>query len=140
MPSRTEQPILQAYRAGKDFLFKIENARATAPSITPIQFYHHQPEPPDRTKWLYYPSPPRFYEHWGGETTLLGFPIDREHSGFLAKFYIGFDGRAFEHQQNREQDWVGGTVEFKATRDGAIADQTYAPHIREGYVLKIYVR
>ena len=140
VPKGTDQPILRAYIDGKDFLFTIENTRATAPSLLPIQYYFHQPEPPEQTTWLYYPSTARFYEHWGGKTTVLGFPIDRSDSGFLVDFDIGFAGAAFQQAENRAKDWVGGTVEFRTTRDGTFASETYAPHIKEGYVLKIYVR
>ena len=79
----TDQPILQAYEAGKDFLFVIEYEGPVAlESIVPIQFYFHQPEPPvdaeseiARTV-LYYPSPPSWYEHWGPKTNIVG-KIDR---------------------------------------------------------------
>ena len=140
VPKGTDQPILRAYINGKDFLFTIENSRATAPSLLPIQYYFHQPQPPEQTTWLYYPSTARFYEHWGGETTILGFPIDRSDSGFLVDFDIGFAGAAFQQPENRAEQWVGGTVEFRTTRDGTFASDLYAPHIKEGYVLKIYVR
>lgn len=137
-------PILEAYADSKDFLFVIENPDRD--SIWPIQFYFAQPEEPfdDESEYartvLYYPCPPRWYEHWGRETNFIGQPIDRSESGFIADLDLGFAGRNFQHEDNRSQDWVGGAVKFGATRDGQWWHQTYAPHIKEGYVLKIYVR
>lgn len=139
-----EQPILKAYALGKDFLFVIEHEKTD--TIWPIQFIFAQPEIPfdeesDSTRAvLYYPCPPRWYDHWGRETNYIGQPIDRSESGFIADLDLGFPGRDFEHEDNRSQRWVGGTVKFGATRDGQLWNSTYAPHIKEGYILKIYVR
>ena len=138
-----DQPILQAYADGKDFLFVIENPDIN--SIWPIQFYFAQPEVPfdDESESarvvLYYPCPPRWYEHWGPETNLVG-TINRSESGFVADFDLGFAGWNFDHKDNSSQRWVGGSVKFGATRDGQFWHSTYAPHIKGGYVLKIYVR
>ena len=138
----TDQPLLRAYIDGKDFLFVIENSRDNEfwHSVSPIQFYFHQPEPPNKRAVLYYPSKQGWYEHWGGKTTVVGFPIDRSASGLYVKFDIGFAGSNFKNPDNREKQWVGGTVEFRTTRDGLFASSTHAPHIKDGFVLKIYVR
>lgn len=143
----TDQPILQAYAAGKDFLFVIENSRDNKffHSVSPIQFYFHQPEPPADAESeiartvLYYPSPPSWYEHWGPETNIAG-KIDRSRSGFVMDIDLGTPGWKFTHADNRAKAWVGGSVKFGATRDGIGWHSTYAPHIKTDYVLKIYVR
>lgn len=140
-----EPSILQAYADGKDFLFVIENPDIN--SILPIQFYFAQPKKPwddeseEARTLLYYPSPPgRWYEHWGPETNFIGLPIDRSESGLFVDLDLGFAGRNFQHEDNRSQDWVAGSVVFRTTRDGVFANGTYAPHIKDGWVLKIYVR
>ena len=144
-----ESLILQAFADGKEFLFVIDNADPRdLPSTEPTQFYFAQPEgitglvvdgdgkPLSARVDLFYPSPPRWYDHWGPETN-LGGQIKRERSGFVATFDMGFPGWKFE---NTDEDWVLGSVEFRATREGASFATSYAPHIKEGYVLKIFAR
>ena len=146
-----EQVLLQAYIDGKEFLFMIVNADPRdAPSTEPIQFYFAQPEgmsvvrdqfgnPLSAHVDLFYPSPPYWYSHWGPETN-IGGQIKRERSGFVATFDAGFGGWQFEEQGEDLEDWLLGSVEFRATREGASFATSYAPHIKEGYVLKIFAR
>ena len=139
--------ILQAFADGKEFLFVIVNPRIN--STGAIQFYFAQPEgmeawrvddrqgrPLSARVDLFYPSPAHWYSHWGPETN-LGGQIKRERAGFVATFDMGFGGWQFE---NTDEDWVLGEVEFRATREGTLFATSYAPHIKEGYVLKIFAR
>ena len=141
--SDIEPLILQAFADGKEFLFVIKHPRVN--STQPIQFYFAQPEPAwdDETESvrvdLYYPSEPTWFDHWGPETN-IGGRIKREESGFVAVFDLGAPGWKFLHPDNQDQDWIGGSVEFRATREGASIATSYTPHIKEGYVLNIYVR
>ena len=100
-------------------------------SIAPIQFYFHQPEPPLKSASLYYPSAQGWYDHWGPETNVVGIPYDREHSEVVAKFSVIVSAN--------DEVFLSGLA-FGATRDGFGWDSTYARHIKEGFVLKIYVR
>ena len=59
---------------------------------------------------------------WGPEANLVRIPVDREHSGFIAKFDVGFAGNKFEPPDNLAQKWVDGSIEFGVTRDGAIIE------------------
>ena len=143
----TEAILLQAYIDGKEFLFVIDNPDRNF--TRPVQFYFAQPEGlvvvEDRTgnprsahTDIYYPSPPTWYTHWGPETN-IGGQIKREESGFVAEFNAGFAGWRFQHEDNRAKDWVGGFVEFRATREAG-RDTSHKPHIKEGFVLKIFAR
>lgn len=144
----TEALILQAYISGKEFLFVIDHPDKPRPR--PVQFYFAQPEGLDTytdgqgfTRAdhanLYYPSPPTWYSHWGPETNIIGGQIRRDQSGFIAIFFAGFPGAKFQHEDNRDKAFVGGSVEFRTTREAGI-DTAYKPHIKDGFVLKIFAR
>ncbi len=144
----TEALILQTLLDGKEFLFLIEHPDKSF--SRPVQFYFAQPEGlatytdakgftrADHVD-LYYPSPPTWYTHWGPETNAIGGQIRREQSGFVANFFAGFPGAKFQHEDNRDKAFVGGSVEFRATREAGI-DTAYKPHIKQGFVLKIFAR
>lgn len=136
--SDLKDPIFRAYLAGRDFLFVLERVQDVGVSqgrgfvsTTPIQFYFHQPEPPLKSASLYYPSTRGWYDHWGPETTFIGTSIDRQHSGFVAKFSIIVSAN---------DEVFPAELAFGATRDGLFWSESNAPHIKKDYVLKIYIR
>ena len=143
----TEMLILRAYIDGREFLFVIDHPDKSF--SRPVQFYFAQPEGlgtytdadgftrADHAD-LYYPSPPTWYTHWGPETN-IGGQIRRDQSGFVANFFAGFPGAKFQHEDNRDKAFVGGSVEFRTTREAGI-DTAYKPHIKEGFELIIYAR
>lgn len=57
----------------------------------------------------------------------------------MANFFAGFPGAKFKHEDNRAKDFVGGSVDFRATREAGV-DTAYKPHIKDGFVLKIFAR
>ena len=137
-----EPGILSAYTQGKDFLFVIENSELPigVTSFTPIQFYYHQPEVPEGRNILFYPSS-GWFTHWGPKQTFGGTPIDRSGAGFIVDFDPGFPGSEFNHPNNKQKQWVSGSLEFRTTLEKwRLLTPTYSPHIIDGYVLKIYVR
>ena len=137
-----EPGILSAYTQGKDFLFVIEqsNMPAGVTSFIPIQFYYHQPEIPTGRNILFYPSS-GWFTHWGPKQTFGGTPIDRSGAGLIVDFDPGFPGHAFQNAENRQKQWVSGSLEFRTTLEKwRLLTPTYSPHIADGYILKIYVR
>ena len=54
-------------------------------------------------------------------------------------FFAGFPGAKFERGDNPSKAFVGGSVEFRATREAGV-DTAYKPHIKDGFVLKIFAR
>lgn len=139
--------ILQAYQDGKEFLFVIDHPRRNF--TRPVQFYFAQPVGLDAVTDgagrhlsayadIFYPSPPTWYTHWGPETN-IGGQIKREESGFLVVFDAGHPGWKFRHEDNRSKDWVGGAIEFRATREAG-RDFSHKPHIKEGFELHIFAR
>ena len=136
--SDLKDPIFRAYLAGRDFLFVLERVQDVGVSqgrgfvsTAPIQFYFHEPDPPVKSASLYFPSARGWYDHWGPETTFIGTPIDRQHSGFVAKFSVVVSA---------SDEVFLSELAFGATRDALFWDASYAPHIKTDYVLKIYVR
>lgn len=142
-----EQNILTAFREGKDLLFAI--GAADGQSISPIQEYFIQTEPPTIEKRLFYPySNEKWFTHWGPENaTTHRVPVDRSNPGLSIILDPGFPGSEFHHPDNKKKKWVGGDVEFrtklipeKKTDWDWAAVRQYSPHIKEGIVLKIYAR
>ena len=137
-----EPGILSAYTQGKDFLFVIEqsNMPAGVTSFIPIQFYYHQPEKP--TEEISYSTHQAVGSHIGvPKQTFGGTPIDRSGAGLIVDFDPGFPGNAFQNEQNRQKQWVSGSLEFRTTLEKwRLLTPTYSPHIADGYILKIYVR
>ena len=137
-----EPGILSAYTQGEDFLFVIEqsNMPAGVTSFIPIQFYYHQPEIPTGRNILFYPSS-GWFTHWGPKQTFGGTPIDRSGTGLIIDFDPGFPGHAFQNAENRQKQWVSGSLEFRTTlQKSRLLSPTYSPHIADGYILKIYTR
>ena len=138
-----EPKILNAFRDGKDLFFEIVDSD----SFVKTDFYLIQPNPP--TGWVkrFYPSS-GWFDHWGPEkATAFAVPVDRSNPGLVISLDPGFPGSEFQHPDNRNKKWVGGDVEFrtklipekKTNLDWAAVDG-YPPHIKDGIVLKVYVR
>ena len=138
-----EPKILNAFRDGKDLFFEIVDSD----SFVKTDFYLIQPNPP--TGWVnrFYPSS-GWFDHWGPEkATAFAVPVDRSNPGLVISLDPGFPGSEFHHPDNRNKKWVGGEVEFrtklipeKKTNLDWAAVQGYPPHIKDGIVLKVYVR
>ena len=128
--------ILTAYTTGKDFLFVIEKVGGN--SFVPIQYSFMQPEPPTGLNVLFFQAS-GWFEYWAPDFNWIVRKPERE--GLIVSLDPGSAGTNFLHPENRKKKWVLGDVEFRVTRSKALlfAD-SYEPHIRAGYVLKIYVR
>ena len=137
--------IAKAYSTGQDFLFIIEKIGSN--SFVPIQFYFMQPEPPTGLNVLFFSSTVIFWDYWVPETNWAGAPIGIERTPELEGLVVSLDpgspGTNFQHPKNRAQEWVGGDVEFRITRnsrESRLWATDYEPHISQNNVLKVYTR
>ena len=134
VPDDTKQKILKHFRDGRDFLFVVEKTSGV-PTTVSIQFPYMQTEPPTGLKTQFYKSA-GWFTHWRDN-------VERnpEKEGFIMNMDPGESGDVFENRVNREKEWVLGDIEFRVTGNEALLfSETFEPHIKDGYVLKIYVR
>ena len=118
--------ITGAFAAGNDFLFVIAGERF----IRHEQFYFRQPEPPRSQPPLHtwhYPTMSTWYTFWGNPRVQ-----DRTHAGFSANMDLTPD-------PNQERQYFFAP-QFGTSLNGAFVGGPGAPYIKDGIVLKIYVR
>ena len=126
VPDASIDVIIGSFAAGDDFLFVIAGENY----IRHEQFYFRQPEPPRSHPPLHtwhYPSISTWYRFWGNPHF-----EDRTHAGFTANMDLTSDF-------NGERDYFFAP-EFGTSLDGVFVGGPGAPHIKDGIVLKIYVR